>query len=562
MDDDLQQQLRKLADEASPRPGSEDVVVKRAKTKRRLVGGFAGLVLVALIGGLAGATTLLGDRGMEPAPGPEETSACVSADYDLAVFVREEDFHDKMVELEEHLRQHDAVTSFEFVSAAEAMQDYLRENPDQEGPPRTQARRSQYRVTVDVGVDPHRLSSELADLGDGAFVPALDCPPSEPQRKSTRYVFEARKGNASANGTLSIDWNSKTLCLEVQTRAVEASHLLFIDPAARHGGGVVVLTFFDPNDGRDGPDQRLADHCFTGEELDELDEELMVRLLDHPEEFRIDFHRGPEDEPGLVAELLPPGDHEETASGCEGTEPPPTSNEAGLRLQPRQEGSNEVVPIVFPDGTTAELVYPSEMSSDALTVPFDQLLARPYPAGGPSGRMIRPQIFYGGIPAEYKADTLVDCIEGRNGPVPVWDSNEGELIDLVFGKWHVLVFHGRSAQEVWARELRGEIAKAGWLVLRGGDELRIGPENDPGDANLMLAARDRMINLWVLDCEARHRSDSRRTPGSEFVSYCLEDVDIEVHVGGPPEFVQLVYENLEVRNVKRAFPLSRYTLLP
>lgn len=185
MDEDLQRQLRNLADDASPRPGSEEVVVKRAKTKRRLVGAVAGLTLVALIGGLAGATTLLGDRQLiRPAPGPEQTPGCVSANYDLALFVPEEGFHDKMVELNNRLRRHDAVASFRFVSAADALQEYLRENPDDTGPIPTFARQSQYRVTVQGGVDPHRLSNDLAKLGGGAYVPALGCPPREPQREA------------------------------------------------------------------------------------------------------------------------------------------------------------------------------------------------------------------------------------------------------------------------------------------------------------------------------------------------------------------------------------------
>lgn len=310
IDKDLQRRLQRFAEGISPEPGRSAVVVRSARRNRRVVVLTAGLAVVLAIGGLAGATTLLGDRDrIRPAPGPEETSDCVSADYDLAVFVPEKDFHDKMVELNDRLTRHDAVASFEFVSAAEALQEYLRENPDHTGPLPTQARRSQYRVTVEAGVDPHRLSRELADLGDGAFVPALDCPPSQPQQKFARYVFEVDKGNASASGTLEIDWDSKTLCLEVEARAIEASHLLFMDPDAPDGRGVVVLTFFDPHDGEEGAElPATGTHCFAGQQLDELDDELLVRLLDSPEQFRIDFHRGPEDEPGLVAELIRQGE--------------------------------------------------------------------------------------------------------------------------------------------------------------------------------------------------------------------------------------------------------------
>lgn len=307
MDEDLQRQLRNLADEASPRPGSEEVVVNRAKTKRRLVGGLAGVALVALIGGLAGATTLLGDRdGIKPAPGPEETSECVSADYDLAVFVPEEDFHDKMVELNDHLRRHDAVASFRFVSAADALQAYLRENPDDTGPIPTFARRSQYRVTVKGGVDPHRLSKELAELGDGAFVPAQECAPSEPQQKFARYSFEAAKEDMSASGVVEVNSEKGTICLEARlSNNIVTAHV--IDRHESDAERVTVVVDIpsrpDPSEDPSAVPSQPSTFCRS-----RLDRDLLQLVIDQPERFAIDFRRGPNDEPALVAELEPQGE--------------------------------------------------------------------------------------------------------------------------------------------------------------------------------------------------------------------------------------------------------------
>lgn len=318
IDKDLQRRLKGFADVISPQPGWAAVVVRKARTKRRLVAMGAGLAMLVAIGGLAGETTLLGHQGgIKPAPGPEETN-CVSAGYDLTVFVPEEDFHDKMVELNDRLIQDNAVASFEFVSAADALQEYLRENPNSSAPPPTFARRSQYRVVVKAEVDPDGVARRLADLGDGAHVPALDCPPKEPEKDFARYFFQAAKADSSASGVLEVNAADASICLDVRTRNIKASHLLWTDPVGPGAGGMVVLTFFDPNDGEEGTNLPPSGrHCLAGAQLGTFDDDgLLARLLDSPDEFKLDFHRGPNDEPGLIAELTSLAEAETAEMGC------------------------------------------------------------------------------------------------------------------------------------------------------------------------------------------------------------------------------------------------------
>lgn len=310
MDNDLQRQLRNLADEASPRPGSEDVVVKKARSKRRLAGGLAGLALVALIGGLAGATSLLGDRGgINPAPGPQETDGCVSVGYDLAVFVPGGATEEEVSELGVQLRAHEAVAGVDFVTAEEAEREFRAENPDYDGPLATTEKVDQYRLDLMSGVDPRSggpIMKELANMGGrGASAPALECPPKEPQEKFARYFFEVAKSDESATGVMEVDWEEKSICLEADASpGIVASHLLDQRPdlpKGTQGEGpdpVVVVTFFELGESFGSfPSEAI---CLRDQEPD-----ILRELLDDHERFAIDFHRGPEDEPGLVAELVP-----------------------------------------------------------------------------------------------------------------------------------------------------------------------------------------------------------------------------------------------------------------
>ena len=483
-DDDLRRRLRELADQASPRPGSEAPVVKRAGLRRRLTAAGAGLVLVAFVAGLAGATTMLG-RGdpLDAAPGPRETEA-------ESAYVDDEDGVSVVVppgwQVAEGSLTPKLADPREILSLGTA--------PLLAGGKRCQ-NQPENALEAMTSVDAFVSIQERA--GDGE---------AYPPRSKAFEDLEASPDQFEVCG---------------KPPYVETYWIPFSD----EGRNFYLLGAVG-----DGSDARR---------------EEMLRVIES-----LDF--APTEE--------------ESISACEGMEPPSTAVEYGLPLQPSSEGSNEVVPIVFPDGTTAELVYPAELSSDALTVPFDELRARPDPAGGPPGNMIRPQIVYGGVPEQYGIEGIVDCHQGPDGePVPVWSSKDGDLIVRRFGKWHVVVFNRRSNLEAWARHLEGEVLDGGWLVLRGGSELPIGPENDPGDAPLLLYARDRIINLWPLDCAKRHKNEEpelSKVGRQSFVSYCLEDVQIEVHVQGPQEFVEAIFNGLQVRNVNRVHPLNKYALFP
>lgn len=315
-DDDLRALLREAADRAKPDARAETRLLKDARRRRRLTAAAATLAAVVMVGGLAGATTLLGDDGITPAPGPGETNGCVSVGYDLAVFVPEGATDAELEELERRLHSDGRILRGEFVSAEEAERKFRASKPEHEGPLSTADSSDQYRLTIKPGLDPDAVADELAEVGAGAYVPALECPPNKPKRTFARYFFEVTEGGASARGVLEVNSADPSLCLHLTSENVSASHLLVDDG--------VIFTFFDPDDGEDGADLPFSEQCFSGEQLDFFLGELQM-LIDQSERFAIGFHRGPNDEPGLVAELVPQGggeDHQKESGWTPLSQPP------------------------------------------------------------------------------------------------------------------------------------------------------------------------------------------------------------------------------------------------
>lgn len=377
IDKDLQRRLRAFADGVSPEPGRTAVIVRKARGKRRLVALGAGFMVVALIGGLAAATTLLGDpEGITPGPKPitEADLASMTVDELAAALFKNEELADAVpteagFSLREIIRHGPDDTNHDYATVGVQMNgpvDYARViffvHPTEEAAiemsgQRLRAEDGERRALRELGKPyafaPIAVADALPGTRCGVSLPQmLSCHavlgrvmvlsqssastaelrpvteeeitaattlirsfgsylegiyPEPADRSVVRYHFEVDQGNASAGGRLSLNAVTDTLCLDVQTRNIKASHLLWMDPDRPDGGGTVVLTFFDPFDQDEGlgslpPSGR---HCFANEQLDDLREDgLLARLMDSPDEFRLDFHRGPDDEPGLVAELM------------------------------------------------------------------------------------------------------------------------------------------------------------------------------------------------------------------------------------------------------------------
>ena len=199
IDSELQRRLKAFAEEVAPQVGRGAEVIRAARTRRRFAAVGAGLMAIVLIGGVAGAASLLADRDrIDPAPNPNT------------------------------------------------------------------------------------------------------------RRSFARYFFETGSRDASASGVLEVNSHERTLCYEATTENIQASHLLRntgVVAGGRRFERMIVVTFFDPEVRQQRAELPSGGRiCFDEEELGELEGGLQV-LIDHPEDFRVDFHRGPNDDPGLVAEL-------------------------------------------------------------------------------------------------------------------------------------------------------------------------------------------------------------------------------------------------------------------
>lgn len=116
-----------------------------------------------------------------------------------------------------------------------------------------------------------------------------------------RYSFAAEEGDAYARGVLEVDTEEGSLCLDLTSRGIQASHLVERVPTSVGGRtrpdvNAIVVEFFDPTMD-DAQGRANGSHCFRENDIE------LEALITHPSAFAIDFHRGPNDSPGLVAEL-------------------------------------------------------------------------------------------------------------------------------------------------------------------------------------------------------------------------------------------------------------------
>jgi len=235
----------------------------------------------------------------------------------------------------------------------------------------------------------------------------------------------------------------------------------------------------------------------------------------------------------------------------------------------RRESEVAVLPLVFTDGTTAELRYPPE-----LDLARSGVWPRTSGALGKDSATGRDLlIIYGDAEEGLTAGTApVACYQGADlGQVELWQSQDPDVrywLLFRFGAWTVALWDGNADRlmehrdrAAWARSLVGRETATGWLVLRGRRPLRLGAEHE-GDVQLQLGdLSPRAVLLWPVRCEPRRPDlDAGR---SWFASYCLPNAPMRIHVhDSDGAFGRAVVQGLQVRNVRHAFPPGRYHIVP
>ncbi|MGJ6968688.1 hypothetical protein ACSDR0_42955 [Streptosporangium sp. G11] len=163
--------------------------------------------------------------------------------------------------------------------------------------------------------------------------------------------------------------------------------------------------------------------------------------------------------------------------------PPPVPTRTGIVAEdvpntlyprPRREGGREILDVIFPDGSAAEVSYPAELGLAKLGVrpalsgrldgdsgPYRQLNV---PSGGPAGvAQGRPMI------------------RRLTKGVTLWhpmSPAEGEVLLFAFDPWFVALRDLKDGMPfeqrmLWARNLRGKVTKGGYLVLDATSPVRL-----------------------------------------------------------------------------------------
>ena len=137
----------------------------------------------------------------------------------------------------------------------------------------------------------------------------------------------------------------------------------------------------------------------------------------------------------------------------------------------RHEGRFVVMAVTFPDGSTADILYPHELE-------VAQLGVQPYSSGQLAHCCARDFfVRYAGVPSDELAGRRPLEVYDGSGEFPVeyWASSEGpsthRWLIFRFGLWHVLISDqkgldmGAQERATWARSLQGEVTEDGFLRL-------------------------------------------------------------------------------------------------
>jgi hypothetical protein len=253
------------------------------------------------------------------------------------------------------------------------------------------------------------------------------------------------------------------------------------------------------------------------------------------------------------------------------------SDNDDLRFVPAtyREGNRVVLPITFPDGTSAELVYPPEFDVASLGVlPYGSgTLHGKSPTRGRSDFVARDfWIRYGDLEHiltrrnDSRPPKLLAQYDGSGQSVGLWDLRSDKLVQhhlgFQFGRWVVLVYDypGGGAmtddeRAAWAASFSGRETADGFLLLEASSPLRLARAGDHAGPGLSFweDEPERGFSLYPGKCSP-HRDQDQRVHGklvewgAGHADWCLSD-SMRIHVSGNREFTGALIRALEVRQV-------------
>lgn len=270
------------------------------------------------------------------------------------------------------------------------------------------------------------------------------------------------------------------------------------------------------------------------------------------------------------------------AAGCEAnrkSEPRARSTGTGSQLEigdvqafvPRTqtEGAKVVMPVTFPDGSTAEVVYPRGLD-------IAELGAQPYSSGGLTDCCESDFfVLYDAVPkGELSGDAPLEIYRETTGaPVEYWrvgaqghDPDVDRWLIFSFGPWKVLVHDRKGSMtrdqlSAWARLLRGEKSSDGFLRLSADAPLRLAKAGEHAGPELLFSNRRKIIRFFVGECQPHPTEDGKlhglggeSGPKTDWAGgRCFADQTMRMNVQtGYKQFARQVMDRVEVRNVQLA----------
>ncbi|HEX6209034.1 MAG TPA: hypothetical protein VF058_11845 [Actinomycetota bacterium] len=222
------------------------------------------------------------------------------------------------------------------------------------------------------------------------------------------------------------------------------------------------------------------------------------------------------------------------------------------------------MPVIFPEGTRAELVYPSHLRLEELAVNPDT-----FATGGPKVcgypvHATRHDPHDGWVRGE---EPLAEHASPDGTTVALWegrpDHRPYNYLVYHFGSWAVLVpCRGHVSSEalaVWAESLQGEESAEGLLVLDGVAPLVLHPWRDQHGPTLRLSDEDVIVDVRPLSeqCDPSSGWGGDTDPRDGVIQWCVQSAgSIYVYaVGFTPAgkgFLQALVDGLQVRRVEPA----------
>jgi hypothetical protein len=263
----------------------------------------------------------------------------------------------------------------------------------------------------------------------------------------------------------------------------------------------------------------------------------------------------------------------ESESRARSTRPPSTQLHIGdsesFTPATHKERGKVVMQVTFPNGSTAEIVYPPDTDIAAMG-------AQPYSSGQLSDCCARDFfVLFGGVPkGELVGEAPLKIYRGVDGsPVEYWrsgssghDLKSDRWLIFNFHPWYVLVWDEEGSmtdQDLagWARGLAAAQTRDGLVRLTASEPLQLAKAGAHAGPELLFSDRRQMVSFFAVACEPDPKKDGKVVPlrgktGPEaewFASRCFVDQSMRMHVQSEDEaFARRVIDRVEVRNVQLA----------